>query len=267
MLSGYVSLRDIDQLTGAEVSLAIDARREGGLEQQPKRLPRSWVLGTGVRHAFNSEMGRYRFVETLESNAEPEGPPVEPPPELVSFFSLLEPRNFEWIQLVGSDDGHNFAGVDFRPTHRHGDEWVDQQEALRRFVQRVASDDSLLYRAIILQRLEAIRPSLIELTSLDEFVNLVPSPAAGVSLIGKVPIEHVVAELLFQALRNPAYSFRQHDQADIYDLAHSIPYCDVVAADKHWAHLATAGHLDSEYRTTVLSGIGGLAKWADSALH
>jgi hypothetical protein len=65
---------------------------------------------------------------------------------------------------------------------------------------------------------------------------------------------------------NPAYRFRQHDQADIYDLAHLVPYCDVVVADKNWAHLATAGHLDNHYGTQILSGPADLSKWADAEM-
>lgn len=91
-----------------------------------------------------------------ESHAE--GDELAMPREWGDAFDRLPPAVFEWVNLAGLDYNYDIPGIDYRPSHRLGDEWVAEQRAYR---ERVAStrklsprdDPSVLFRLIIARQL------------------------------------------------------------------------------------------------------------------
>jgi hypothetical protein len=151
------------------------------------------------------------------------------------------------------------------PSHRDGDDWVDDQQKVRELVAHIDSDESLLYRTLVLRRLTATFDQVTTISRTDpEVTGWFTGPVGGAAFINALPSQQVLLELLFAAHRNLKYTFRQHDRVDLIDLALSIPYCDVVVPDRHWAHLANASRLDREHGTQVLKGREALRRWAET---
>lgn len=263
-LSGYVTLRAVHEVATEETARLITARRVVS-RGRGEPIPRDWIIGMGARHAFGSPTGRFRFVESLATATEPEGDELAPPQEWLDALDGLSPAQFEWINLAGLDRSHDLLGIEYRPTHREGDEWVRAQQALRQAVAAIDSDESLLYRGLILSRLDDVFGEDKSGHLLDHEVRAwFTGPIAGVSFITALPVQQVFVELLYAAHRNLAYTFRQHDRVDLQDLALAIPYCDVVVPDRHWAHLATASRVAREHGTVVLKGRDQFRAWAES---
>ncbi|MDY0910118.1 hypothetical protein [Microbacterium sp. CFBP9034] len=188
------------------------------------------------------------------------------PREWSDAFDRLTPSEFEWANLAGLDTDYGVAGIDYRPSHRLGDEWVLEQEANR---ERVAAsqarspngDPSTLFRLIIARQLQlATGEAPSALFEPHEVQHWFQGPVDGVSLIAALPTQEVMSHLLYDVHRDPKYRFRQQDRVDILELALTMPYCDVVIPDKHWASHVRGMKLDVEYDTTVLSGESQLKK-------
>ncbi|AXL10743.1 hypothetical protein DXT68_00225 [Microbacterium foliorum] len=262
-LTGYTTIRAVHEVVVEEAIQFIQTRRQGlGLQAAP--LARVWMLGTGARHAFASRAGRFRFVESLADTATPEGPEIEAPPELLADFDRASPEWFEWLNLAGVDNAYDVEGIDYRPTHREGDEWVDVQEQLRAFATRPGSEPSLLYRGLVRGRLKDVFGQLgNDAITPRERAEWFTGPNDGVKFITALPVQRVIVELLHAAHRNKSYAFRQHDRVDVHELALTVPYCDVVVPDSHWAHLAHASRVDVEHCTLVVRGLKGFRAWAE----
>ncbi|MEJ1089599.1 hypothetical protein WDU99_14875 [Microbacterium sp. Mu-80] len=262
-LTDYVSLRAMHEVVIEETRRLI-ARRRAGARGPAATIEREWVLGVGAQHAFGSPSGRFRFVETIATKETPEGAPTEMPKAWPVKGETMTSEAFEWFNLAGLDDSYNIPGIDYRPTHRQGDEWVDAQNFLRRKVAFIDSDPSLLYRMLIDTRLqdvfEQVGPTAV---SGEELRAWFTGPIDGVAFVTALPVQQVYAELLFAAHRNLNYEFRQHDRVDIMELALAVPYCDVVVPDKNWAHLANASRVAREHNTTVLQGLRAFKEWAE----
>ena len=150
-LSGYRTLRAVHEVVEEEVRRTITSWRTTGKFSQVGLPPRTWVVGVGARHAFASEHGRFRFVESLATAFEPEGAEVAAPAAWEAVSGLMAPEVFEWFNLVGGLR-LRLALDCYRSTHRLGDEWVGHQNVIRARVRSVGSDVSLLYRTIIADR-------------------------------------------------------------------------------------------------------------------
>lgn len=262
-LTGYVSIRAVHEVVVEEASQLIQARRDGRTSPTVP-LSRERVLGSGARHAFASRTGRFRFVESLADATTPEGSEIEAPPELLADFDRASPEQFEWLNLAGVDNAYDVEGIDYRPSHREGDEWVDAQERLRTFATQPGSDPSLLYRGLVLARLKDVFGQLgADAMTPHERAEWFTGPSDGVGFIAALPVQQVLVELLHAAHRNKTYAFRQHDRVDAHELALTIPYCDVVVPDSHWAHLAHASKMDAEHQTLVLRGLAAFRAWAE----
>ncbi|XKH57863.1 hypothetical protein LG293_07025 [Citricoccus nitrophenolicus] len=263
-LTGYATIKAVHEVLDEEVRGLVDARRTHGISNLPEKLSRRWVLGSGASHAFGSPAGRIRFVSHLRTATDDEGEPVDIPAEWLALQEKLSTDEFEWLNLAGFDDGYDIPGIDYRPSHRDGDEWVEDQQKVRELVAHIDSDESLLYRMLVLRRLTATFDQVTTISRTDsEVMSWFSGPVAGAAFINALPSQQVLLELLFAAHRNLEYRFRQHDRIDLSDLALTIPYCDVVVPDAHWAHLANASRLAREHGTQVLKGREALRRWAE----
>ncbi|PZE28382.1 hypothetical protein [Curtobacterium sp. MCLR17_042] len=247
-LSGYVTVAPIEKLIDR------DLRRTLGL---PEAI--GSVFDVGVDHAFASPLGRLRVVAHLADEDGVEGPELDPPQDLVDVLARADPTMREWNHLAGPDRVFEMDGIEMRPEHRLGGQFAVLQHDLR---VRSASgtDASLLYRSLVAQTFQMIAYNLNEDVTAgvrDRFRSAVD----GVALVNHTPTLTVFTELLFRAHRNSDYSFRQHDRADVMSLAQTIPVCDAVWADKHWASIARGARLDAAYDTVVLSSPLALASW------
>ncbi|MFJ4163961.1 hypothetical protein ACIPY5_00225 [Microbacterium sp. NPDC089698] len=262
-LTGYVSLRAIHEVVVEETTRLVQTWRTG-TRAQPEPIPRQWIVGTGARHAFGSKMGRFRIVESLATDDSAGGATLEASTAFLEAMDAMTPAEFEWINLVGVDKSHDIKGIDYRPSHRDGDEWVQAQETVRQFASAPGADESLLYRSLILTRLQDVfdqlGPDAVSRNELDEWFS---SAVDGTAFITSLSVQRVVAELLYAAHRNRGYAFRQHDRIDVHDLALAVPYCDVVVPDSHWAHLAQASRVAGEYGTLVVRGQKALRDWVE----
>ena len=264
-LTGYATLKAVHQVLDEEVRLLVGARRTHGRDKLPDRIPREWILANGASHAFGSPVGRLRFVSRLRTTTDDEGESVDTPPEWLALQQKLSIDEFEWINLAGFADDHCTHGIEYRPSHRDGDDWADDQQKVRELVAHIDSDESLLYRMLVYQRLSATFDQVTTVSEPDpEVMSWFNGPVAGAAFINALPSQHVLLELLFAAHRNLNYTFRQHDRVDLMDLALSIPYCDIVVPDAHWAHLANSSRLAFEHGTQVLKGREALRLWSET---
>ncbi|MBF4615493.1 hypothetical protein [Curtobacterium sp. VKM Ac-1376] len=122
------------------------------------------------------------------------------------------------------------------------------------------ADPSLLYRSLVSQTFQMISNDLSEDVAAG-VRDRVRSAVDGVALVNQTPALSVFTELLYRAHRNSDYTFRQHDRADVMSLAQTLPDCDAVWADKHWASIARSARLDAAYDTVVVGSPLALASW------
>ncbi|PZF02832.1 hypothetical protein DEJ01_09915 [Curtobacterium sp. MCLR17_040] len=249
-LTGYVSLAPVHRLAAADLSRSLGLTRE---------VPSA--LGIGVDHAFSSPLGRLRIVERIASEDDDEGAELAPSDDLLAVRARVDPQHWEWWNLAGFSGAFDFDGIDLRPEHRLGDGFAEWQEMLR----RRAADESgptTLYRALVAQTFEAVADHTSD-RGTQELSNGRRSIPEMIGVLNGTPSLAVFTVLLFLAHRNGTYRFRQHDRADVLALAQAVPVCDAVWADKHWASLARAAHLDDHYGTAVVHSAAGLLTWLD----
>ncbi|MGB3910248.1 MAG: hypothetical protein WBL06_07245 [Pseudolysinimonas sp.] len=261
-LSGYVTLRAVHEVLEEELARVTEAWRKLGPRLPAMQIAREWIVGSGARHAFASPTGRYRFVSKIATNSSPEGEEVPMPDEWVAASAAMSREMFEWVNLIGLDNNYDVPGVDYRPEHRLGDEWVASQEEVRAMVDFIGSDDSLMYRLIIGRRLANLFEQFPHaLPTNRELASWFRGPADGIGFIGSMPVQQVMVELTYAAHRNARYRFKQHDRTDILELSLTLPYCDVVVPDANWAHHAMATRLAESFGTKVLKDRESLIGW------
>lgn len=231
--------------------MAVSAIRNG-LELQS--LPRSWVMGTGANHAFASQTGRFRFVETIETDTEPEGPDAEPTADFLDFAMNGDRAVWEWLNLSGAIGLYNFSGFDLRPEHRFGDWYVQKQERVRSVVAGIKSDSTFLRRYLIEMNLTDMIDDVNETFSRpgerDQYFR---GPDDGYRFVDLVPSLNVRIALEVTVHHNRHYKFTQHDRADVFALCQTIPYVDAVWSDRHWGHIARMSKVDQKFSTHVVS--------------
>lgn len=257
-LSGYATLSAIHRVRRLEIEAAVDRM----IGSSTHAVSRGELVGHGVSHAFDSEYGRFRFVQSLETELEPEGPAV-PPPEAFEMLDLSGGR-WEWLQLVGAQDIIEKEGIDRTPEHRHGSRYTVQELELRTGLERNPAMRRRLADIIIAQELgeltdELNRACLERRTEPHglflENPDFEGPPAAMRSFLERLPTVHVLVELRHWKHRDLSHPWEQHDRADLIALALAIPYCDAVVTERRWAHLAKAAGLAETYGTTVGFGL------------
>jgi hypothetical protein len=73
-------------------------------------------------------------------------------------------------------------------------------------------------------------------------------------LIASVPSARTWSTLRHLKHRDLNLPWEQHDWTDLWTLSVAIPYCDIVATEMRWSHLAAVSGLDAHFRTTVVAG-------------
>jgi hypothetical protein len=243
-----------------EVNALVD--RHVGVERW---VTRDDILGHGAGHAFGSTYGRLRFVESLETGDAPEGAPA-PAPEVFDQLMLDGPA-WEWLQLVGTQELVESAGVDRTPEHRYGDRYVNDELALRRELEGDPQRRRRLSDIVVTQELINLTEE-INRACLDRGIDplglfLMNSahddpPAAMRAFVAGLPSINVVSTLRFWKHRDRNHPWEQHDKSDIMALMTAIPYCDAVVTERRWVHLVRASGLASTYSTAVGFGLSAL---------
>lgn len=261
-LSGYATLLEFSMVQRLEIE-AFVATWVG----DERRVLTSDLIGWGASHAFSATYGRLRFVENIESQDQPEGPPAPPPPDLDQLRVRMGVSNWEWFQLVGVDGIEAQPELDRTPEHRYGSQDEAEENRIRALL---ITDPGTMKRLDDLTRFQ-------ELVQLTDTINRIciarrvdpyglfhetmhPAGIAGaVREFGQsVPTVHVKATLRAWKHRDFTHPWDQHDRTDLRALSLAVPYCDWVVTERRWAHLAKASGLSAAYATTVGSGLSAL---------
>lgn len=263
-VSGYATLLDF----AAVQRLEIDAFVAAWVGDE-RRVSTAEVVGWGVEHAFSSPYGRLRFVQSIATEKEPEGPPIAPPDDLQKLRETLGKEGWEWFQLVGADDFNSAPWVDRTPEHRLGSRDEEEENRIRALL---ATDPATVRRLDDLTRYQEFE-RLIEIINrtcvarrIDPYglfhETIHPTGISGaVREFGKsVPTVNVRATLRACKHRDFTHPWDQHDRTDLRALSLAIPYCDWVVTERRWAHMAMASGLSRSYQTQVGAGISSLER-------
>lgn len=255
-LSNYAAISPIQRIQLLEVESAVDVAP--GLADTPRDL-RPHVFGEGVKHAFDSPYGRFRFVDSLKTDDEPEGAPSPPPPV---DPSTLEGAEWEWNSLYGPPQLVELD-LDRRPEHRHGSRFADTEVARRNWLVENPSARHRLYDNFLVEEINMLLEPISQAAMQrgadprDVFLSnpaFKTPPDAMRAFAQTMPSLHVMATLRTWKHRDTSHPWDQHDRVDLMGLCVAIPYCHVVITEKRWAHLAKASGLDRLYGTTLGAG-------------
>jgi hypothetical protein len=255
-LSGYKTMAPLQKLQRIEVERAI-VRRVDELSSAPDR--RAQFIGYGACHAFDSPTGRFRFVESIATKDEPEGPAV-PTPELLSTQTLAG-EEWEWLNLAGPQELLELDGVDVTPEHRLGDKYVENELATRRFLATEDLARERLADFMVMQELIDLLPiinDVCERLNVDPRPMLAGNPSSGRSFINDVSTSAVLAALRTLRHRNMSHPWMQHDRTDLIAMSVAVPYSDIVVTERQWCHLIKVARLDRDFGTAVTATIADL---------
>ncbi|WPR64377.1 hypothetical protein SLW73_16015 [Glutamicibacter protophormiae] len=227
------------------------------------------LVGYGASHAFGSPYGRFRFVESLASKdgSVKEGSQVEPP----EIWKSLVPEGlkWEWLQLVGTQDVLDNAGVDRTPEHRFGSIYKSEEIGLRKRLQQDPKMRSRLKDLVVMQEIQSLLEDINEICGelerdphalfLRQNEGLTLQQAMHV-FVDSLPSSNTWATLRMLKHRDFTHPWDQHDWTDLSFLSVALPYCDAVITEKRWAHLFKVSGLIKKYKTTVGSRIDDLER-------
>ncbi|MEU1103634.1 hypothetical protein ABZ408_22095 [Streptomyces tibetensis] len=250
-LSDFVTVAPLHKLQKAEVACAV-LRKLAPRKLRP--IPSLSLIGYGVDHAFASKYGRFRYVESIETDNEPEGPPVDPGSNRVDRIRQLASEwEYQWFSLAYLPVSGDDFGLDRIGQHRRGRRFAEY-EAERSAMLHAAGGKEILSRALIA---EDFNDLIDDINEICETIDVDPH---GIlqrredvsSFVLDVPTRHTYHALRSSRYMNPQQAWHQHDFADFMALAVAIPYCDVVVTERHWRHVAIQAGLDKRYNTRIL---------------
>lgn len=229
--------------------------------------PDADVLGYGVNHAFGTNTGRFRFVSSIATGDQLEGPSAEVPAGLVGAAAALGER-WEWFNLAGPEELLAMDGIDVRPEHRRGTEDVNFEMVVRSHLrsnelsrQRLA--DFILTQELI-RILDYINEACQELDVDPHAIFLNGDPKfTSRSFVHALPVTNVLCTLRIHRHRDHGFPLEQHDRTDMCVLALVIPHCDVVATERRWIHALRQAGLDRRYGTDLCGSLGELDRALD----
>ncbi|MFF5918611.1 hypothetical protein ACFY8C_09710 [Streptomyces flavochromogenes] len=249
-LSDFCTVAPIHKLQRAEVARAVSRRLT------PRKLhpiPALGVIGFGVDHAFASEYGRFRYVENIETNDRPEGPPVDPGEYRIDRIRHLSSEwEYQWYSLAFLPVGGDDFGLDRITQHRRGRRYAED-EARRSAELHAAGSKEMMSRALITEDFNSLVDDInwiCEILNVDPH-RLIRKRGDVYSFVFDIPTRHVFHALRSSRYVNPQQGWHQHDFADFMALAVAIPYCDVVVTERHWRHVAIQAGLDKTYDTQI----------------
>lgn len=249
-LSDFCTVAPIQKLQRVEVVRAV-LQRLAPRKFQP--IPALGLIGYGVDHAFASEYGRFRYVENIETDDEPEGPPVDPGENRIDRIRHLASEwEYQWYSLAFLPVGGDDFGLDRITQHRRGGRYAED-EARRSAELHAAGSKEMMSRALVT---EAFNDLLDDINWICEILDVDPHRLLEkrediYSFVFDVPTQHVFHVLRSSRYMNPQQGWHQHDFADFMALAVAIPYCDVVVTERHWRHVAVQAGLDKKYNTRI----------------
>lgn len=259
-VSRYATLLALFEVQDREVREAVNSIKTDGLVRKAV-IPREEILGFGVNHAFNSETGRWRFVESIARDGVPEGAPIPADADFLAGIEKLGSERWEWFNLVGLEELYSFGDLEIRPEHRLGDLWVEMQQKIAAVLD-TSSDPTFPDRYLCHLELEDLAPVILGyFGSSSAMSRYFTGPEAGFAFVRAVPTAYAESRLLRFAHKNTSYMFRQHDKTDVITLSHVLPYVDALVADKHWTAMARAGRLDDVFGTTLIRRPVDLLNW------
>jgi hypothetical protein len=250
-LSDFVAVAPVQRLQKAEVACAV-LRKLAPRKMRP--IPSAGLIGYGVDHAFASKYGRFRYVESIEMDDAPEGPPVDPGDNRIDRIrELANEWEYQWYSLAFLPIPGDEFGLDRIGQHRRGRRFAED-EAARTAQLHAAGSKEMLSRALIA---EDFNDLLDDINEICEIANIDPHGLLKrrediYSFVLDVPTRHVYHTLRSSRYMNPQQAWHQHDLADFLALAVAIPYCDVVVTERHWRHVAIQAGLDKRYNTQIL---------------
>jgi hypothetical protein len=255
-LSGYRTLAPLQKVQRLEVERAIFQRISKGSKLPD---PKTRIVGHGACHAFDSPTGRFRFVESLATRDEPEGPATDPPEEL-SALELTGDR-WEWFNLAGSQEILESDGVEVTPEHRLGDDYVERELETR---YRLSADPTMRKRLVDLMVMQELMDLLPVINDICQKLQIDPhfmfddGPSSQRSFINDIPTAAMLSRLRTLRHRNMSHPWSQHDRTDLISLAIAVPYCEIVVTERQWCHLIKAARLDRDFGTVVTASFDEL---------
>jgi len=219
------------------------------------------VLGEGACFAFGSRFGRFRFVEYLaaEDGSVPEGRAVAAPDEWLK--TDWRGPQWEWLNLVGTAEIVESPGIERRPQHRIGDEWVHREQALRHLVLQYPEARRRLRDLIVVDEVQDLTTAINQ-ACWDARVQPhglfmenpgFDSPASGMrAFVSGLPSVDALTTFREWKHRDLNHSWDQHDHTDLVNLSMAVPYADVIVTERRWAHLAHASGLVNRYGSVVV---------------
>lgn len=262
-VTGYATIPSTYSVRRREVR-ALVSQLAGGSAPLPLT---SDLLGQGAAHAFDSPNGRFRFIESLASpdGAVGEGP-ATPPPDGWSALNRTGPE-WEWLQLVGTQQILESEGVERTPEHRYGTQHMEGELRLR---ERLILDTEARRRLWDLLVTDEINSLLDEINEISEELEVDPRrfffsgalggtpPESMHAFIARLPSAFAWATLRHSKHCDLTHPWEQHDWTDISALSVAVPYCDVVITERRWAHMIKATRLAERYGTEVGYGLTSL---------
>ncbi|MEV7450644.1 hypothetical protein [Streptomyces nigra] len=251
-LSDFCAIAPLQKLQRVEVVRAVQQRLA---PRKLRPVPSLGLLGYGVDHAFGSKYGRFRYVESIETDDQPEGRQVDPGESRIDRIRHLGSEwEYQWYSLAWLPVGGDEFGLDRIAQHRRGRRYAEDEEK-RAAAWRAAGSKEMLSRALVVDDFNDL---LDDINWICETLNLDPHALVkerdGIpAFICDIPTRDVYHALRSSRYKNQQQQWHQHDFADFLALAVAIPYCDVVVTERHWRHVAIQAGLDKKYNTQILS--------------
>ena len=129
-LTQYATFAPIDAIRSMEVDAFV--QRHVGW---PRTISAAELVGHGACHAFGSRFGRFRFVESIAS-ADGMSPEGRAAPAADNWLAWnREGPEWEWFNLVGTQEALELDGLERTPQHRIGDRRVESELHLRYLIE------------------------------------------------------------------------------------------------------------------------------------
>lgn len=256
-LTDYATFAQIEAIRSMEVD-AFVSRHVG----RPRAITATDLVGHGACHAFGSPFGRFRFVESIASSdgTTPEGRPA-PAPE--SWLALKrESPEWEWFNLVGTQEVLEVDGLERTPQHRIGNSRVEDELHLRQLVATQTWARARIRDLVITEEIKALTDVINQAcweANIDPYGLFLEHPAfdtppeAMRAFVDGLPSVDTLVTLRECKHRDLTHEWHQHDQSDLLSLAVAVPYADVVVTERRWAHLCRMSGLSAKYGTQVVS--------------
>jgi len=164
--------------------------------------------------------------------------------------------------LVGTNEGLNIRGVtEFR---RRANLFAERVETAR--ARGKGYSKSVRKRAYVAELTSYLEPELTRLLSrygksFEDFLSLGRNRL--MAFFEQIPSLNVEIELATERDEHRDREIDPNDMVDVSFLSVAIPYCDIVATERFWTHLAKRRKLDQKYHTVVLDDLFGLKEYLD----